>query len=290
MPLTTSKTWLLRAQSEGWAIGAFNVNTLEQAQAIVAAAEETRAPVILQCSHRALAYLGQGNGLIGLRYVAQIGRVAAEQADVPIILHLDHGTYTEVIQAAALGFTSVMFDGGDLPFAENIARTKELVALMQDAGVTFEAEVGEVPRMDGENRSPAGELTDPQQAADFARETGVDALAIAIGSVHAVKQKEVELDLDRLAAVRERVSVPLVLHGSSGVLDPSIRAGIQAGLCKVNVATQLNVAFTQGLREHMAQHPAIVDPRAYIGAAREATKARVIERIRFFGAAGKADA
>ena len=289
MPLTTSRPWLLRAQAEGWAIGAFNVNTLEQTLAIVAAAQEARAPIILQCSHRALAYLGQGNGLIGLRYMAQIGRIAAEAADVPVILHLDHGTDLEVIQAAALGFTSVMFDGGDLPLEENIARTRELVTQMQAAAVTFEAEVGEVPRMDGTDRPSADDLTDPEQAARFAQETGVDALAIAIGSVHAVKQKEVTLDLIRLATIRARVHVPLVLHGSSGVTDASIRAGIQGGLCKVNVATQLNIAFTQGLRARMAGHPSVVDPRDYIGAAREATKARVLERLRLFGAAGKAD-
>ncbi len=289
MTLVSSADWLLRAQAEGFAIGAFNVNTLEQAQAIVGAARAEHAPVILQCSHRALVYLGEGSSMIGLRYMAQMGRTAADTTDAPTILHLDHGTYTEVLQAAALGFTSAMFDGGDLPLEENIARTRELCELVHKAGLSFEAELGEVPRMSGADRPPRGNLTDPEEAAYFVQQTGVDALAVAIGSVHAVKQKEVELDLERLAAIRACVRVPLVLHGSSGVTDASIRAGIQRGLCKINVATQLNQAFTDGIRVRFAEAPSGVDPRDYLGAARAAVKERVCERIRFFGSAGKAD-
>jgi fructose-bisphosphate aldolase class II len=289
MPLVTSKTWLRRAQTEGWAVGAFNVNTMEQAQAIVGAAKIEGAPVILQCSHRALLYLGQGSSLVGLRYMAHIGRVAAEAVDIPVILHLDHGTYAEVLQATALGFTSAMFDGGDLPLDENIGRTRALCEAVHDAGLTFEAELGEVPRMAGEEKPPVGELTDPEQGAHFVEQTGADVLASAIGSVHAVKEKEVELDLGRLAAIRVRVSVPLVLHGSSGVTDHCIRAGIQGGLTKVNVATQLNQAFTEGVRACLAEQPSMVDPRVYLSAARAAVVERVRERIRFFGAAGKAE-
>ncbi len=289
MALVSSSYWLRRAQAEGFAVGAFNVNTLEQAQAIVGAAREEHAPVILQCSHRALVYLGEGSSLIGLRYMAQIGRTAAETADVPTILHLDHGTYIEVLQAAALGFTSAMFDGGDLPLEENIARTRGLCELVHGAGLSFEAELGEVPRMSGTDKPPVGDLTDPEQAAYFAEQTGVDALAVAIGSVHAVRQKEVELDLERLAAIRACVEVPLVLHGSSGVTDASIRAGIERGLCKVNVATQLSQAFTDAVRAQLAEQPSGVDLRDYLGAARVAMKERVRERIRFFGSAGKAD-
>ena len=223
MPLVTSKPWLRRAQAEGWAIGAFNVNTLEQAQAIVTAAECEAAPVILQCSHRALLYLGQGNSLIGLRYMAQISRVAAEASNVPVIAHLDHGSYAEVLAGLALGLTSVMFDGGDLPLAENIARTLELCLAARAAGATFEAEIGEVPRVTGEEKPPVEALTDPDEAAEFAQHTGVDALAIAIGSVHAVKSKEVELDLARLAAIRacERPAGAARLVGRHRRVHPS---------------------------------------------------------------------
>lgn len=289
MTLVNVKPWLLCAQHEGWAVGAFNANTLEQVQAITAAAEAENAPVIVQISHRALQYVGAGSPTLGLRYMAEIGRIAAQTVSVPVALHLDHAPQSEVEQAIALGFTSVMFDGGDLPFAENIAITRLLVAEAHALGICVEAELGEVPRADlpaapGEDNPQ----TDPAEAAHFAAETGIDALAIAIGSVHAVKQKTVTLDLDRLQAIRAQVSVPLVLHGSSGVTDEHIARGIALGLCKVNVATQLNQAFTGAVRGKLAADPGLVDPRRYLELGRSAMCDAVRERIRFFRASGKA--
>lgn len=288
MTLVNPLSWLQRAQREGFAIGAFNANTLEQVQAIVQAAQLENAPAIIQISHRALLHAGSGHAALGLRYMAEIGRVAAQSVSVPIALHIDHATADEVLQALALGFTSAMFDGGDLPLEANIAQTVKLRELAHALGACLEAELGEVPRADrsghvnGEN-----ELTQPDEAAAFVQAAGVDVLAIALGSVHAIQRKAVQIDLARLAAIRSAVDVPLVLHGSSGVTDEHIARGIQLGLCKINVATQLSQAFTRGARA-VLRDDGEYDPRHYLGAAREAMIEQVRERIRFFGSAGKA--
>jgi fructose-bisphosphate aldolase class II len=223
MTLVNTYAWLLHAQRNRFALGAFNANTLEQAQAIVAGAEQERAPVIIQVSRRALEYAGAGNPILGLRYMARIGAMVAESAAVPVALHLDHGTEEQLLQAMALGFTSVMFDGGALPFQENVRITKKLRDKVHLLGISIEAELGKVPRADLANGSAVSDVTDPDQAAEFVNATDVDALAIAIGSVHAVKEKNIRLDLERLKAVRARVDVPLVLHGSSGVTDDCIK-------------------------------------------------------------------
>lgn len=288
MALVNVNRWVLCAQREHFAVGAFNANTLEQAQAIVVAAELEQAPVIIQVSHRALEYVGNGNSILGLRYMANIARVAAESVVVPVGLHLDHAPATEVMQAIALGFTSVMFDGADLPFAENIQVTRALCEQAHSLGVSLEAELGHVPRADPAGFFTQAAGTDPDQVAEFVHATMVDWLAIAIGSVHAVKEKSVQLDLKRLEAIRARVELPLVLHGSSGVTDEDIVAGITLGLCKVNVATQLNQVFTSAIRKTLLDAPDEVDPRKYLHPARTAVIDRVRERIRFLGSAGKA--
>jgi fructose-bisphosphate aldolase class II len=289
MTLSTSIPWLRRAQVEKFAIGAFNANSLEQMQAIVTAAELEHGPVIIQISHNAMKYVGAGNRLTGLRLVAEMGRVVAGMVEAPVVLHLDHGGELDLLQALAMGFTSVMFDGSHLPFEENIQTTRRLCEIAHAAGAAFEAELGEVPRA-GVPGEEEGELTDPAQVAEFARRTGVDALAVAVGSVHALKRKEVALDFERLDAIHAAVSVPLVLHGSSGVLDESVCEGIRRGLCKVNVATQLNGVFTLAVREYLDAHPEDVDPRKYLTPARERMIEVVRERMRLFGVSGKAAA
>lgn len=288
MSLVNIHPWLLRAQNQGYAIGAFNANTLEQAQAVVWAAERERAPAILQISQRAAEYAGAGNASLGLRYMAAIGSIAAESVTVPIGLHLDHATEEQVVQAIQLGFTSAMFDGGDLAFEENVRITRKLAGMAHQQGISLEAELGQVARGLTAERS-AHALTDPAQAAEFVAATQVDALGIAIGSVHGVESKSVLLDLARLQAIRAQVKVPLVLHGSSGVTDDCLLCGIAIGLCKVNVATQLNQAFTGGVREVLVcQDSATVDPRRYLQAGRAAMIDRVRERIHLFGSSGKA--
>ncbi len=289
MTLTTSIPWLRRAQVEKFAVGAFNANTLEQMQAIVAAAELERAPVIIQISHNAMKYVGAGNRLAGLRLVAEMGRVVAGSVDAPVVLHLDHGGELDLLQALAMGFTSGMFDGSHLPFEENMRTTRRLCEIAHESGAAFEAELGEVPRA-GVPGEEEGELTDPAQVAEFASRTGVDALAVAIGSVHALKHKAVALDFERLDAIHAAVDVPLVLHGSSGVLDESVSEGIRRGLCKVNVATQLNGVFTGAVREYLDAHPDDVDPRKYLGPARTSMVEAVRDRMRLFGVSGRAAA
>lgn len=288
MSLENLQPRILRAQREGFAVGAFNANTLEQAQAIALAAELEHAPALIQVSHRALQYLGGGNTTRGLQYFAAIGIIAAQSVNVPIALHLDHANETEVVQALALGFTSVMFDGGDLPFSENIAVTQRLRALAHANQVALEAEVSAVPKPDRAGKlDHTIEITTVDDAVEFARATQVDNLAIALGSVHAGKSKTVALDLERLREIRAAVETPLVLHGSSGVLDEHIAQSIQLGIVKVNVATQLNQSFTQALRATLDADANETDPRKYLSPARAAMVERVRERIRFFGASGK---
>ena len=289
MTLQNVLPYIQQAHKEGYAIAAFNANTLEQMQSIVLAAQAENAPVIIQVSHRALQYIGSGNEILGLQYMAAIGKVAAKSVDVPVSLHLDHATETEVLQAIALGFTSVMFDGDYLPFAENIATTNHLCEIAHSVNVCLEAEIGEVPKPDGAHLDPADlDLTSPEEAEEFVNATGIDILAIALGSVHGLKDKSVSLDLERLQAIRNRVDTPLVLHGSSGVNNDDIAKGIKLGLAKVNIATQLSKAFTGAVREVLEADSELVDPRKYLGPGRDAQIEVVRERLRFVGAAGKA--
>ena len=289
MTLQNILPWIRQARQAGWAVGAFNANTLEQAQAIVLAAQAEEAPAIIQVSHRALTYIGSGNEIHGLKYISAIGKAAANNVTVPIALHLDHGTEREVLQAIALDFTSVMFDGDGYSFAENVSITKRLCEAAHSVGVCMEAEVGEVPKPDGKEFDETTiALTQPDEAAQFVEATGIDTLAVALGSVHGLKTKQISIDLECLAAIRSRVSIPLVLHGSSGVSDNDIKQGVAMGLCKVNVATQLNQAFTNAIREVLSRDSEVVDPRKYLTPGRSAQIEIVRERIRFFGASGKA--
>ena len=289
MTLTNVYPWIQRAFREGWAVGAFNAVNMEQAQAIAWAAEAEQAPAIIQVSHRALLYAGDGSAERGLRMMAAVGITAAESAGAPVSLHLDHGTQAEVRLALELGFTSVMFDADGLPLEENIMITRHLAKIARSHEACLEAEVGDVPKPEGNEAVDArAGLTRPEDAAAFARATGVDTLAIALGSIHSGKQKTVTLDLQLLGAIRAVVDIPLVLHGSSGVTDASLRAGIGLGLAKINVATQLSQGFTSAVRPVLAQAPAEVDLRSYLGAGRAAMLAVVRERMRIIGASGKA--
>ena len=288
MTLINILPWIQQAQREGWAVGAFNAVNMEQAQAIAWAAEAEQAPAIIQVSHRALLYAGDGSAERGLHMLASIGWAAAESVSVPISLHLDHASAAEVELALELGFTSVMFDADGLPLDENLAITRRLAAGAHAREVCVEAEVGDVPKpLGGEVADPRAGLTEPADAQRFAAASGVDTLAIAIGSVHSGKAKTFALDLDRLQAIRARVALPLVLHGSSGVTDASLSAGIALGLAKINISTQLSQGFTAGTRAALERSPAEVDLRPYLGAGRAAMTGVVRERIRFLGSSGK---
>ena len=257
---------LADALADGRGVGAFNVVQLEHAEAWVAAAEQTGLPVVLQISENAVRYHGS------LAPVAMATRTIAQRATVPCVLHLDHAVSEPLVdEAVALGFTSVMYDGSRLADEDNRAVTRAVAQRCHAAGVSLEAELGEIGGKDGAHAP--GVRTDPAAAQQFAADCGVDALAVAVGSSHAMTSRTAELDVELVAAIHERVPVPLVLHGASGVPDADLVACVRAGMTKVNIATHLNNAFTTALRQHLAQDPDVVDTRCYLGAARDAASA-----------------
>ncbi|HET7304253.1 MAG TPA: class II fructose-bisphosphate aldolase [Segeticoccus sp.] len=263
MPLAATTDLLISASTDGRGLGAFNVVQLEHAEALVDAAERSGAPVVLQISQNCVRYHG------ALEPIGVATLALARRATVPVAVHLDHAESTELVgEAVALGFSSVMFDGSKLPFADNVRETAEVVRRCHDAGLGVEAELGEVGGKDGVHAP--GARTDPAEAADFVRATGVDALAVAVGTSHAMLTRDAALDLDLIARLHAAVPVPLVLHGSSGVPDEELTRAVAAGMTKVNIATHLNGVFTAALREYLAGHPSVVDPRRYVAAGREA--------------------
>lgn len=255
----------------GGGIGAFNVITLEHAEAIVRGAETAGRPVIAQISQNAVRYHG------GLAPIAAATLAVAAAAGVPVAVHLDHATDVDIVrEAVALGLGSVMFDASALDYAENVAATAAVVAECHAGGVWVEAELGEVGGKDGVHAP--GARTDPDEALSYVDATGVDALAVAVGSSHAMLTRDAALDFDLIAALHARLPVPLVLHGSSGVPDDGLRRAVAEGIVKVNIGTQLNKVFTAALREHDA-----VDPRKYLAPARDAVAAEVARLVTMLG-------
>ncbi|MDK2878026.1 MAG: fructose-bisphosphate aldolase, class [Thermoanaerobacteraceae bacterium] len=286
MPLVDSKAMLIYAMENKFAVGAFNANNMEVAQAIIEAAEEERAPVIVQISQGAIKYAGE-NCLFA------IVKSFAEKAEVPVVCHLDHGVdIATVIKALRAGFTSLMFDGSSMPFEENIKITKSLVEIAHAAGVPMEAEIGKVP--DAAKGPLSHEeikkyMTTPEEGKEFFEKTGVDSLAIAVGSAHRMKVQSASLDIERIMNIHEKVKAPLVLHGASGVLDDSIIKAIKAGITKINFATELNKAYTEAVKKKLSEDPELVDVRKYGEAARENVKKVVKEKIRLLGSNNKAE-
>jgi fructose-bisphosphate aldolase class II len=250
------------------AIGAFNVIGIEHAEAIITGAESARAPVVLQISENCVAYHG-ALAPIGLACLA-----LARSAAVPVVVHLDHATSEPLVRAAAdIGIGSVMFDASLLPHDANVAATAAVTAWCHDRGIWVEAELGEIGGKDGVHA--AGARTKPAEAAGYAAATGVDALAVAVGSSHAMLSRDAVLDLDLIAEIHRAVPVPLVLHGSSGVPDDMLAAAVRAGMRKINIATQLNKVYTAAVRASLAADAALVDPRKYSAAGRHAIAAEV---------------
>ena len=273
--LTPLRDVLVEAREAGRAVAAFNVIHLEHAEALSGAAEQAGLPVVLQISENTVTFHGS------LAPLAAATRVLAERASVPVVLHLDHAVSESLVEEAlGLGFTSVMFDGSRLDDAENRAVTHAVVQRCHAAGVSVEAELGEIGGKDGVHAP--GVRTRPEEAAAFALDTGVDALAVAVGSSHAMTERTAELDLALIADIRAEVGVPLVLHGSSGVPDAGLVAAVRAGMTKINIATHLNSVFTAAVRSRLAQDPRLVDTRRYLGPAREAVQAeaaRLLELV-----------
>lgn len=281
MPLVTSREILAAAQAGGYAIGAFNVENMEMAQAVIAAAEELRAPVMLQTTPSTVRYASTEV------YFAIVAALAGK-AGVPVVIHLDHGeSYELAASALAAGYTSVMIDGSHVEYEENIALTKRVVQAAAEKGVPVEAELGKVGGKEDDMDGGAGGYTVPEEALDFVTKTGVSSLAVAIGTAHGVYSGVPCLDVERLIAIRRLVDIPLVLHGASGLSDEAVISCIKQGICKVNFATELRQAYSGGVREALSQNPGTFDPKVYGKAGRDRVTALVRDRITVCGSAGK---
>ena len=281
MPLVATRDLVSAAAAARRGIGAFNVIHLETAEALVAASERAELPVILQISQNCADYHG------GLEPIALATLAVARRAETPVAVHLDHAERPELVdEAIALGFGSVMFDGGALPYDENVALTAEVAARARAAGVYIEGELGEVGGKDGAHAP--GVRTDPDEAGAFVAATGVDALAVAVGSSHAMTDRSAALDIDLIRRLHDTLEVPLVLHGSSGVADAVIVDAVRAGMTKVNVSTHLNGFFSRAVRERLAADPGLVDSRRYVAPGREAVASEAARMLRLFALQGAA--
>ncbi len=307
MIFATLKEVLEAARAGKYAVGAFNINDMEIAKAIGGAAKEERSPVILAVSPSAIKYAG-------IEYIYEIARVTADKSGVPTVLHLDHGTsFNDCIQCIRYGWSSVMFDGSKLPFEENVKQTADIVRIAHAAGVSVEAELGKLAGVEGHVSVEEKDaiFTNPEEAKLFVDRTGVDALAVAIGTSHgAYKFKgEANLDFPRLQKIEKLVNIPIVLHGASGVpkdvLDKAakygaklpgaagvpndaIRQAISLGVAKINIDTDIRLALTAAIRQVLAEHPEEFDPRKLFGPAEDAMKAVAKGKMQLFGSSGKA--
>lgn len=304
--LVTNKDIMIPARKNGYAIGAFNVQNLESLSAVVQAAEEEKSPVILQITPSVIKYAG-------LEYITNLAKTAAQNSSVPIAIHLDHGeNYETAVKCVNAGFTSVMIDGSFLKFEENIALTKRVVEAAHAKGVSVEAELG---KLSGTEERTVEEkeaiLTDPNNAVEFVEKTGIDALAVAIGTSHgAYKFKsQANLDFERLKKISQKVSIPLVLHGASsvpseivekatkygavlggakGVSEDQLKQAITLGIAKINTDTDLRLAFVGAVRETLTNSPKEFDPRKILGPARNAMREVTKRKMKLFGSTNKA--
>ncbi|MGI3782176.1 MAG: class II fructose-bisphosphate aldolase [Janthinobacterium lividum] len=288
MTLATTADLLADALARGTGLAALNVITLEQAEGTVLGAEQAGLPVVLQVSQNAAKFHLDDPAPLTAALL-----VLARTSQVDVALHLDHVTRVDLLhRTAECGFSSVMFDAGPLPYSENVAATRDAAAWGREHGLLVEAELGYVggKAEDGwgqvESAHGSGVRTDPDQAAEYVAATGVDALAVAVGSRHAMTSADAELDLDLVARLRAAVDVPLVLHGSSGVPQPTIAAAVVAGMTKVNIGTITTIAFTRAIRQHLADRPQVSDPRQYLDPARAAVSTLVAELVSTVALAG----
>lgn len=309
MPLTTPRAMFERAYAEGFAIGGFNVNNMEIVQGIMEAGAAEKSPLILQVSAGARKYAGQA-------YIIKLVEAALATVDLPVVLHLDHGQNFEICKEVIDGgFSSVMIDGSHLPYAENIALTRKVVAYAHDRGVWVEAELGRLAGVEDEVHSAENVYTDPGQAAEFVERTGCDSLAIAIGTSHGAYKfaGEARLDFDRLEKVGNLLpGFPIVLHGASsvpqefvamantygaqisgarGVPEELLRKAASMAVCKINIDTDIRLAMTATIRKYFVEHPDHFDPRQYLSVARDAVREMVRHKIRnVLGSSNKIDA
>jgi len=279
MGLTPTRELMAQANSAGTGQGAFNVVHLETLEGLVAGAESAGLPLILQISENCAKYHGD------LEPLALAALSIARKSSVPVAVHLDHAEDEQLArQAVNLGFGSIMYDGGHLAYEDNVAVTRSVTEYAHARGVYVEAELGKVGGKDGAHAP--GVLTDPDEARSFVASTGVDALAVAVGSSHAMTTRDAALDLPRIRELKAALDVPLVLHGSSGVSDRNITAAIAAGMTKINVSTHLNGFFTRAVRGYLDANPAVVDSRKYLAIGRDALVPEVARLLGLFAHGG----
>lgn len=268
MARTTAGKLVVQAKSNHSGIGAFNVILLEHAEALVAGAEAANLPVILQISENCVNYHGS------LKPISLATLAIAEKSQLPVSVHLDHAESEQLVhEALDLGYDSVMFDGSKHSYAENVAASARVAELCRKYGATLEVELGEVGGKDGVHAP--GVRTKPNEAKAFAQETGADLIAVAVGSSHAMTTRDAQLDFELISEIASNVDIPLVLHGSSGVSDENLKAAVQAGMSKINIATHLNNVFTDEIKSILDLNEKIVDPRKYIGKGREVVSLEV---------------
>jgi len=282
MPLSSLPNALNRAREGGYAVGAFNIISLDGLHAIADAAVEAQSPVIFAVAEIHFPYFR-------FEFMAHVARKVAESLPVPVMLHLDHGyTFPTMIKALQCGFSSVMFDGSPLPFDENIAQTRQVVGPAHAVGVHVEAELGSIGGTEGTIPEREVLLTDVGAAVEFVERTQCDALAVAIGTSHGVYKGKPNLDFARLEEIRSKVRVPLVLHGGTGLSDDDIRRCIQGGISKVNVYTQLNLWATETARARLARQPDFINWPELLVETQGTMKSGIIRCMELFGSAGKA--
>ncbi|MDU4696479.1 MULTISPECIES: class II fructose-1,6-bisphosphate aldolase [Paenibacillus] len=284
MALISSTEMLQVARRGKFAVAAFNVHTLEMLQAVVEAAVELESPLIIQSTVGTVKHLGPD-------YIAHAAKTAADRTNLPIALHLDHCTdFPTIIQCIRAGYTSVMIDASMFPFEENVERTCKVMEIARASGVNVEAELGKVGGV--EDNIVVDEhhasLADPEECARFVELTGVPTLAPAIGTAHGIYKGRPNIDFDRIKRIADAVSVPLVLHGGSGVPAEQIHQAVALGMAKVNIATELRIAFSDAIKDVFTGHPEENDPRKYMVPAKEAVKQLAMEKMRLCGCPGKA--
>lgn len=281
--LVTAKEMLQKAREGKYAIGAFNVENMEMVMAVLAAAEAKNSPVIMQTTPGTIKYAGVDY------YYANVA-AAAKRSSVPVVMHLDHGdSFQRAMAAYRAGYTSIMIDGSKLPFGDNIDLTKRVVDACHPGDVYVEGELGKVggkeDDLEGDDDNP---YTDPEEAKIFVEKTGVDYLAIGVGTAHGVYKGIPKVNTDLIATIHDMVEVPLVLHGTSGVPDEQVITAVKNGICKVNYATDLRIAFTRGAKEFMAEHPEAFDPKKYSKQGMAEVQKYVEQKIEVCGSVGKA--
>jgi tagatose 1,6-diphosphate aldolase GatY/KbaY len=280
MPLTTTKKMLAAARENGYAVAAFNCENMEMVQAIIKAGEELDAPIILQTTPSTIRYAS-------VELFAANAMAAAKNSAVPVALHLDHGNSHQLAEdALAAGYTSIMIDGSSLPLDENIAFTKKTAELCIKAGIPVEGELGRVGGKEDDTVSAGTGYTDPDEAVRFVKETGISSLAIGVGTAHGIYVTKPILNPELIGVLRNLLPLPLVLHGASGLEDAVIQDCVACGISKVNIATDLRIAYTQAVREYLVKDPGCIDPKKFGAAAKEAVKKVAIDRIMVCGCEG----